>query len=110
MAQNIFLRVFGHLSYILGVLYRTISLKPYKLKIEIDGKRIERDNIFVEISNTRYTGKDFLMAPSAVIDDGLLDVILLNNIYNSSLITHHSTLFIHYPTAIFPNQHFHRRE
>jgi YegS/Rv2252/BmrU family lipid kinase len=80
------LRAFGHLSYILGVLYRTISLKPYKLKIEIDGKQIERDNIFVEISNARYTGKDFLMAPSAVIDDGLLDVTLLNKLSRIKLL------------------------
>lgn len=74
------LRALGHLSYILGVLYRTISLKAYKLKIEIDGKVLERENVFAEISNTRYTGKDFLMAPSAVLDDGLLDITLLNKV------------------------------
>ncbi len=74
------LRAFGHLSYILGVFHRTIFLKPYSLTIEIDGKRIERKNIFVEISNSKYTGKDFLMAPSASIDDGLLDITLLNKL------------------------------
>lgn len=73
-------RALGHLSYILGVLYRTISLKSYKLKIEVDGKIYERDNVFAEISNTRYTGKDFLMAPSAEINDGMLDITLLNKI------------------------------
>jgi YegS/Rv2252/BmrU family lipid kinase len=72
------LRAFGHLSYILGVLYRTISLKSFPLSIEIDGKLIKRDNVFVEISNTRYTGKDFLMAPNALIDDGFLDITLMN--------------------------------
>lgn len=74
------LRAFGHLSYVLGVFYQTIKLKPYKLKLEIDGEKIERENVFVEISNTRYTGKDFLMAPTAEIDDGFLDVILLNKL------------------------------
>ena len=44
--------------------------------MEIDGKTIERENIFVEISNTRYTS-NFLMAPDAEIDDGFLDVTLL---------------------------------
>lgn len=73
-------RALGHLSYILGVLYRTISLKSYKLKIEIDGQLYQRENVFAEISNTRYTGKDFLMAPSAIIDDGLLDITLLNKL------------------------------
>ena len=73
-------RTLGHLSYIFGVLYRTISLKPFHLELEIDGQKIERKNVFVEISNTRYTGKDFFMAPNAVIDDGLLDVVLLNKL------------------------------
>ncbi|MBA4407501.1 hypothetical protein C0389_09520 [bacterium] len=74
------LRMFGDLSYVLGVFYRTATLKSYDLRIEADGKIIERENVFVEISNTRYTGKDFLMAPSAKLDDGLLDVTLLNKL------------------------------
>ncbi|MDQ7816605.1 MAG: diacylglycerol kinase family lipid kinase [Melioribacteraceae bacterium] len=80
------LRAFGHLSYILGVLHRTISLKPFNLKLEIDGNKIERENVFVEISNSRYTGKDFLMAPSASIDDGLLDITLLNKLSRARLL------------------------
>jgi diacylglycerol kinase (ATP) len=74
------LKMFGDLSYILGVFHRTIALKSYNLKMEADGKIIERENVFVEISNSRYTGRDFLMAPSANIDDGLLDVTLLNKL------------------------------
>jgi YegS/Rv2252/BmrU family lipid kinase len=80
------LRVLGHLSYILGVLYRTISLKAYNLKIEIDGKILERENVFAEISNSRYTGKDFFMAPAAIIDDGLLDITLLNKVSRVKLL------------------------
>lgn len=87
IAQTAFkLRSFGHLSYILGVFYQTINLKLYKLKLEIDGELIERENVFVEISNTRYTGKDFLMAPTAEIDDGFLDVILLNKLSRSRVL------------------------
>jgi YegS/Rv2252/BmrU family lipid kinase len=80
------LRSFGHLSYLIGVFYRTIKLRPYELKIEIDGNIIERENVFAEISNSRYTGKDFLMAPSAKIDDGFLDVILLNKVTRARLL------------------------
>jgi len=74
------LRMLGDLSYVFGVFYRTAGLQSYNLKMEVDGKLIERENVFVEISNTRYTGKDFLMAPSAKLDDGLLDVTLLNKL------------------------------
>jgi diacylglycerol kinase (ATP) len=77
-AQN--LKVFGGTAYLLGVLYQVIFLKPYRLKIKIDDKRIEQENIFVELSNTRYTGVNFLMAPDAKIDDGLLDIVLLKKL------------------------------
>jgi YegS/Rv2252/BmrU family lipid kinase len=79
------LKVFGNVSYTLGVLYQTLFLKAYDLTIEADGKKMERKNIFVEISNTRYTS-NFLMAPNAEIDDGLLDVTLLRKISRRRLI------------------------
>lgn len=79
------LKIFGNVSYLLGVLYETIFLKTHKLNIEIDGKALERDNIFVEISNTRYTS-NFLMAPSAELDDGFLDVTLLGKLSRFKLL------------------------
>jgi YegS/Rv2252/BmrU family lipid kinase len=69
------LKIFGNFSYTLGVLIRTIFLSADKLSIEIDGQNLELECTFVEISNTRYTA-NFLMAPKAVIDDGLLDVTI----------------------------------
>ena len=79
------LKFFGNVSYLLGVLYETIFLKTHKLDIEIDGKSLERDNIFVEISNTRYTS-NFLMAPDAKFDDGFLDVTLLSKLSRVKLL------------------------
>ncbi len=79
------LKVFGNVSYLLGVLYQTIFLKNHKLRIEIDGKILERENIFVEISNTRYTS-NFLMAPDAQFDDGLLDITLLGKLSRIKLL------------------------
>lgn len=70
------LKFLGNLSYTLGVFQKTIFLNSYRLTITIDGEIYVRDNIFVEISNTRWTS-NFLMAPAAEIDDGFLDVTLL---------------------------------
>ena len=75
----------GNLSYTLGVLYRTIMLHSHDLEIEIDGRKLERKNLFVEISNTRYTS-NFLMAPNAKIDDGLLDVTLCSPLTRRKLL------------------------
>lgn len=70
------IKLFGNIAYTYGVFWQMIFLKTHQLTMEIDGKTIERENIFVEISNTRYTS-NFLMAPDAEIDDGFLDVTLL---------------------------------
>ena len=70
----------GRVAYTLGTLWQTLKLASYPLRIQLDGQVIEQDNVFVEISNTRYTGTSFLMAPSAKMDDGLLDVILLRRL------------------------------
>ncbi|MCF7827312.1 MAG: diacylglycerol kinase family lipid kinase [Candidatus Marinimicrobia bacterium] len=70
------MKALGNISYTLGSLYHILKLKPFHVKMEIDDQLIERENVFVEISNTRYTA-NFLMAPAAKTDDGLLDVTIL---------------------------------
>ncbi len=86
------LKVFGNISYTFGVIYQTIFLKTHQLTIELDGKILEYDNIFVEISNTRYTS-NFLMAPKAKIDDGLLDVTLLSKVTRRKLLSSFPKIF-----------------
>ena len=83
-AQNF--KLLGNFSYIIGVLYRILVLKFTKIKLEIDGKIIETKSTFIEVSNTRYTGADFLMAPAAEIDDGFLDITLVNKISRFGLL------------------------
>lgn len=85
-------KVIGNLSYTVGVLYQTTFLKTHHLTIEIDGKKLERENIFVEISNTRYTS-NFLMAPKAKIDDGFLDVVMLSKVTRRKLLSAFPKIF-----------------
>jgi len=77
----------GALSYVIGVFIITRNLRSYPLECEIDGHRLQRDNIFVEICNSSKTGGDMIMAPQARIDDGLLDVVILNKVSRSRLLS-----------------------
>ncbi len=86
-------KMLGSLSYIFGVLEEVIFLKSTKIELNIDGKIIERDAVFTEICNSRYTGGDMLMAPDAKIDDGLLDVIILNKVSRRKLLSLFPLLF-----------------
>jgi len=79
------LKMFGNISYTLGVLIRTIFLSADNLSIEIDGQILGRECTFVEISNTRYAA-NFLMAPNAIIDDGLLDVTIAKKLNRRRLL------------------------
>ena len=86
------LKLFGNISYTLGVFHRTIFLKTHLVQMELDGQTYEQENIFVEISNTRYTS-NFLMAPNAKFDDGLFDVTLLGKMNRRKLLKSLPTVF-----------------
>jgi len=45
------------------------------------------------VANSRYTGDNFLMAPDAQIDDGYLDLVLLNKASRTKILKLFPTIF-----------------
>jgi diacylglycerol kinase (ATP) len=87
------LKWLGNAAYTLAVLLRLPWLKTQTLTLEIDGETIERQGVFVEVANSRFTGTKFLIAPKARLDDGLLDVVLLNRISRIGLLRLFNTVY-----------------
>ena len=87
------LKPIGNTAYTLATLWQVLKFKSYPLEIELDGTVIRQDNVFVTISNTRYTGTHFLIAPGASIDDGLLDVTLLEKLPRHRLLSLFPTIY-----------------
>ena len=87
------LKIFGNTAYTLATLWQVLKLKSYPLVIDLDGKQLHSDNVFVTISNTRFTGTHFLIAPEASIDDGWLDVTLLESLPRHRLLTLFPTIY-----------------
>lgn len=83
----------GRSAYSLAAFWRAMRLKSFTLSIELDGELIEQDVLFLEISNTRYTGTHFLMAPGAQFDDGLLDVTLVRRLPRRRLLRLFPTIY-----------------
>jgi diacylglycerol kinase (ATP) len=80
------LKFLGNIAYTLATLWKVLRLKSFPLEMEIDGKPLRQDNILVAVSNSRYTGTHFLIAPDAETDDGLLDVTILKKLPRARLL------------------------
>lgn len=69
-------KLFGDASYTIGVLVELLVLRAGICRVTVDGRENAGEAIFVEICNSRKTGGDMIMAPDAVVDDGLFDVVI----------------------------------
>lgn len=87
------LKWMGNAAYTVATLIKLITLKAQSVALVIDGEKSERESVFVEISNSRYTGTTFLIAPKAKLDDGKLDIVILNKISRLRLIRLFSTIY-----------------
>lgn len=87
------LKFLGNAAYTLATLWQVLKLKTYPLQMEIDGKLIRNDNVLIAISNSRYTGTHFLIAPDALIDDGQLDLIMLEKLPRLRLLKLFPTIY-----------------
>jgi YegS/Rv2252/BmrU family lipid kinase len=76
----------GMLGYAVGVFATLAALRPYQMRLIIDGQIIERSNTFVAICNSRVAGGNMILAPEASIRDGWLDVLVANGISRWELV------------------------
>jgi len=62
-------------SYILSIFYTLFTYKGIPPKMTVDGEVIEGGFLLVAVANGRFYGGGIEIAPTAVIDDGIFDVI-----------------------------------
>ena len=70
----------GPVRYLTGTLRALASYRPPRMRITIDGEAIERGVYFAAVANARYFGGGMHIAPTALLDDGLFDVVILDAI------------------------------
>lgn len=70
------LKSFGAPGYVLGVLAVLARLQPIPMRLRADrDAAIDTARTFLCVCNSRFTGGAMEMAPDALVNDGLLDVI-----------------------------------
>jgi diacylglycerol kinase (ATP) len=82
-----------------AAVYKAVHrLRAVPLVIELDELTLEMECAAVMIQNTPYTGGGLLMAPGARVDDGLLDVVVVDDIGKKDLM-------INFP-KVYSGRHF----
>ena len=69
---------FGHLAYVMAGLASLTSIKPYRLRVEYDGKVLEDEFLFGMVCNTIFVGGFKTLSENVVaVDDGMFEVVLV---------------------------------
>ncbi|MDE0021255.1 MAG: diacylglycerol kinase family lipid kinase [Candidatus Poribacteria bacterium] len=67
----------GPAAYAYGVVKALLQMRPVPMRLHLDGETREMEALFVLAQNIPYCGGGQLMAPNALINDGKLDVVVV---------------------------------
>jgi len=78
----------GLAVYLVAIIRALANYKAHPMSVEYDGTRIHRRLLFASIANGRCQGGGFWLTPDALIDDGLLDLCLVDKMRLDEIIRH----------------------
>ena len=67
----------GASRYTLAMLAELVTLKPLQYRVTLDGEVLEERALMVSVGNNSSLGGGMKFAPGAVLDDGMLDVMIV---------------------------------
>jgi YegS/Rv2252/BmrU family lipid kinase len=70
----------GRAVYLLAILRALKNYHAHPMTVRFDGREVYRRLLFANVANGRYQGGGFRMTPDALIDDGLLDLCMVDNL------------------------------
>lgn len=70
----------GLMPYLIGLLRTIGCFQPVKVQYEMDGQAGEQSVLILSIANGRFIGGGIPICPSAQVDDGMFDVILVDSV------------------------------
>ncbi|MFT0800250.1 YegS/Rv2252/BmrU family lipid kinase [Bacillus swezeyi] len=71
--------VLGRISYFTSALRTISNLKPFPVKLSIDGEELTDEAVMVLVLNGRFIGTNRIPLPAASIHDGKADVLICRN-------------------------------
>jgi diacylglycerol kinase (ATP) len=69
--------VWGPFSYWMSAMTKLVDLHAFDVHVELDGEATQIRVFGMGLANGRYVGGGFPIAPNAILDDGLMDIMLI---------------------------------
>ncbi|MEA2077440.1 MAG: diacylglycerol kinase family protein [Candidatus Marinimicrobia bacterium] len=76
----------GKTAYTVGAVMEIMRFKPQKTKLEVDGKLYEYNGVFTNFSNSVWIGGNMKFSPNSIIDDGLAECLVLEDLPKKDLL------------------------
>lgn len=83
----------GPVSYLLSTLKSLMTYRARKIEIKMDETIIQRRTLIVAVGNGNYFGGGMKITPKAEIDDGLMDVCIVNHVPKLKLMAMFPSIF-----------------
>ncbi len=75
----------GLLTYTQQSLFQYFKAHPYQFEVLLEGFSFYTDAYFISIANSNQFGNNFTIAPNASLDDGLLDIVIVQKMNKAKL-------------------------
>ena len=72
-------RLKGFTVYLLAIARAVMRYRAHPMVVSYEGKKLDRQLLFASIANGRCQAGGFWLTPNAAVDDGLLDLCLVDN-------------------------------
>jgi diacylglycerol kinase (ATP) len=83
----------GQMRYNVATLLELRTFRPMSFTIDLDGTSLKRDAMLVAVGNGPSYGGGLRITEGALLDDGLLDVVIINTMTKPRLIKTYPKLF-----------------
>ena len=70
----------GSIAYIIGIFLAFITFKPKKMTLDTTDLHIEQEMMFLTMANGSFIGGGINIAPQAILNDGYLDISVIDKI------------------------------
>jgi diacylglycerol kinase (ATP) len=76
----------GLATYVRQSIKNFMIAKPYPFTIWVDDEPLYTDAFFISIANSNQFGNNFTIAPKASLQDGLLDIVIVNKMSKARML------------------------